>query len=261
MSRVLLWSVGIGALLLGGYWLSDRYGGESSLSEEERELFSGEYVDTFGEEPDARVRYRLRDILSEEEDGAVAVIESGGVGRRYREGQYLAGSGIRVSWIFEDAVLLNRSGYFSLLWREGERDGGERYEVEAAAATRGDAPRGATLPMVIDRRDDENTTRIASQYRSRLYRNPLSLVGTIDVEVKKRPDGRRIYRVAPGSDREAFERLGLQRGDEVLAINGIGMNDREALNEIYQELASAPHVTTTLRREGRTVVLLIALEG
>lgn len=261
MSRVLLWSLGIGAVLLAGYWLADWQGDEAALSEEERAIFSGEYAQTFGEEPGERIRYHLRAVAAGEGGEPEAVIARDGTARRYREGQFLDGSNTRVSWILDDAVLLERAGYFSLLWRESARDSGEHYEVEPAPVARGGRRAPHEPPMVVDRRDDELTTRIASEYRARLYSNPLSLIDAIEVDVKKCPDGGRLYRLAPGSDREAFERLGLQRGDEVIAINGIGMNDREALTDIYQELADAPHLTTTLRRDGRTVVLLIALES
>jgi type II secretory pathway component GspD/PulD (secretin) len=65
-------------------------------------------------------------------------------------------------------------------------------------------------------------------------------------------------RVYPGADAAEFDRLGLDSGDVVLAVNGAALNDPARSQEIFGEaLAARGEVTVKLERSGRVQDLIL----
>ncbi len=58
------------------------------------------------------------------------------------------------------------------------------------------------------------------------------------------------FRVYPGRNRQAFMRLGLRPGDQVTAINGTPLDDRDRGEQILHTLASASEARVTVIRGG-----------
>jgi general secretion pathway protein C len=59
------------------------------------------------------------------------------------------------------------------------------------------------------------------------------------------------FRVYPGRDRQAFARLGLRPGDQVTAINGTPLDDRDRGDQILKTLASSSEARVTVIRNGQ----------
>src|SRR5256884_2214578 len=59
------------------------------------------------------------------------------------------------------------------------------------------------------------------------------------------------FRVYPGRNRAAFLRLGLRPGDQVTAINGTPLDDRERGEQILRTLGSSSEARVTLIRGGQ----------
>jgi len=59
------------------------------------------------------------------------------------------------------------------------------------------------------------------------------------------------FRVYPGRNRMAFMRLGLRPGDQVTAINGTPLDDRDRSEQILHTLASASEAHVTVIRNGQ----------
>ena len=59
------------------------------------------------------------------------------------------------------------------------------------------------------------------------------------------------FRVYPGRNRAAFMRLGLRPGDQVTAINGTPLDDRERGEQILRTLGSSSEARVTLIRQGQ----------
>jgi general secretion pathway protein C len=60
------------------------------------------------------------------------------------------------------------------------------------------------------------------------------------------------FRVYPGRNRMAFMRLGLRPGDQVTAINGTPLDDRDRGEQIMHTLSSASEARVTVIRNGQT---------
>ncbi|MBS0367218.1 MAG: type II secretion system protein GspC [Proteobacteria bacterium] len=59
------------------------------------------------------------------------------------------------------------------------------------------------------------------------------------------------FRVYPGRERASFARLGLKPGDQVIAINGTPLDDRDRSDEILHTLSSASEARVTVLRDGQ----------
>jgi general secretion pathway protein C len=60
------------------------------------------------------------------------------------------------------------------------------------------------------------------------------------------------FRVYPGRNRQAFMRLGLRPGDQVTAINGTPLDDRDRGEQILRTLASSSEARVTVIRGGQS---------
>jgi general secretion pathway protein C len=59
------------------------------------------------------------------------------------------------------------------------------------------------------------------------------------------------FRVYPGRNRMAFMRLGLRPGDQVTAINGTPLDDRDRGEQILRTLGSSSEARVTVIRNGQ----------
>ena len=67
-----------------------------------------------------------------------------------------------------------------------------------------------------------------------------------------RPNGFKLYAIRPNS---IFDKIGLQNGDTIKAINGNEMTTPDAALGLYSKLRSASHLSAQVDRRGATVTL------
>jgi len=67
------------------------------------------------------------------------------------------------------------------------------------------------------------------------------------------------FRVYPGRNRAAFMQLGLRPGDQVTAINGTPLDDRDRGEQILRTLASSSEARVTVIRGGQAQELNLNL--
>ena len=67
------------------------------------------------------------------------------------------------------------------------------------------------------------------------------------------------FRVYPGRNRPAFMRLGLRPGDQVTAINGTPLDDRDRGEQILRTLGSSSEARVTLIRSGQQMEITLNL--
>jgi general secretion pathway protein C len=67
------------------------------------------------------------------------------------------------------------------------------------------------------------------------------------------------FRIYPGRDRAAFTRLGLHPADQVVAINGTPLDDRDRSEQILKTLSSSSEARVTVIRNGQQQELTLNL--
>ena len=72
-----------------------------------------------------------------------------------------------------------------------------------------------------------------------------------------KPAGFRVY---PGRNRQAFQKLGLRPGDIVKEIDGQSLNDQQAALQIFQSLGQAQQVSVTVERDGQPQSMVLSVD-
>lgn len=157
----------------------------------------------------------------------------------YAVGDTLRDSGgVRLHAVMVDRVLLDRGGTIETLMLPKRTGTG----AVAVAAAGGPSPMGA-----------------AERVQQLVRANP-SMVGEILRPQVVIADGKqRGFRVYPGSNAEAFGRLGLRPGDLVISINGSSLDDPQRSTEIFNSLGSVAEARITVVRNGTQQDLLLNL--
>jgi general secretion pathway protein C len=152
----------------------------------------------------------------------------------YSVGDPLPG-GARLHSVFPDRVLLDRGGTIESLPLPKRSNAGPA--LASAAPSLGAAERVQQV----------------------MRANP-SIVGEILRPQVVIADGRqRGFRVYPGTNPEAFNRLGLRPGDLVVAINGSTLDDPSRSSEIFNSLGSVAEARITIVRNGSQQDLMLNL--
>jgi general secretion pathway protein C len=237
-------------LLLGGFHMLSP---ALDASMEEAIIFNADNASTFGEESDFLTRLHL-DVIERGGQGARASLQVDGVSQHVRLGEVILPPCLRLGPILTDGVLIDHCGSYAILTlaRQGPASAAMNF-VLAESGSKVFQP-----PRVVDLRADLQLRARINDYRQRLYKRPLSLLGAVSIDVRVGEDKSKAYYLSPGRDKLLFEGLGLQAGDRIRAVNGINLANAEALTDIYEDLLGANYLAVTLERSHRDLVILLA---
>lgn len=194
-------------------------------------------------------------VYSPDEAESVAVVVFQGKQDQYYIGDKLpGGSRVTLKKVLFDHVILDNAGRYESLWLyDKEKMAKQESKRQSVQPTR------AIKPQVTDKRDDEDATSLAKDYRDKLYKNPKSLAQVIRISPAQK-DGQMVgYRVSPGKDRKQFSQLGFKSNDIVTNINGIELDEPSKTLEIYKLMRTATQATFVVERNGSPVEVLVSL--
>src|SRR5256884_2127942 len=135
--------------------------------------------------------------------------------------------------VYNDGVVLDRDGRLESLSLPRQTNAGNA-PPPSSAALQNESPAIERMRRMIS----EQPGLLADVLRPQAVLDPAS----------HRMSGFRVY---PGRNRAAFLRLGLQPGDQVTAINGTPLDDRERGDQILRTLGSSAEARVTLIRGGQ----------
>jgi general secretion pathway protein C len=151
---------------------------------------------------------------------------------------YLVGNtvpgGARLHAVYGDRVLLDRGG-----------------TIEALLLPRQSAPAGPgpALPPPLASTGD--------RMQQLMQQNPGVINNILRPQVVLADGKQKGFRVFPGPNRQAFNKLGLRPGDLVTAINGTSLDDPALDKDVFGTLSSAATARITVMRDGRQQELSI----
>jgi len=156
----------------------------------------------------------------------------------YRVGDSVPG-GARLSSVLVDRVLLDRGGTLEAL-------------MIPPVIAGGSAPLVSTPPPA----PGSSVARVQQVLRD----NPALIGQVIQRQPVISPEGKlRGMRVYPGTNAQAFNRLGMRPGDLVTAINGTTLEDQTRGEEIFNSLSGAAEARVTVIRNGSPLELHLNL--
>lgn len=186
--------------------------------------------------PETRLRLTLRGLIASDEPGQARAIiaRAGGEERSYRVGDEIT-SGVTLSGIYPDRVILERNGRYETL-----RLPRERMAIPAPGPARQGSAAGG---------------EILARYREQVLANPRSLIELVR-PVPHRENNRFVgFRLYPGSKPALFRQLGLRPGDLVTAVNGIELDSPARGMQLLNDLRSSGSLAVTIRRGGEQLQL------
>ncbi len=198
--------------------------------------------------PETRLRLTLKGVFASDDKGLGQAIIADPKGKEdnYAVGDPLPG-GARLSAIYPDRIILERSGRFETLKlpkkrnRTGSRAGG--YRASNRAGVGNERVRAAAF----------------NRYRKAIRQNPSSFLNYVRA-TPARQNGKFIgFRLQAGRQRGALRTLGLKPGDIVTAINGVKIDAPAKGMKAMQALGKGDSVSVTLLRGGQEVSLNLDL--
>lgn len=192
--------------------------------------------------PETQLNLTLRGVVASDRAGDSGAIIASPDGRErfFGVNDALPG-GAMLTEVHRDRVVLERNGQLETLRLPKEsldQGGGER-------ASRS-PPSPGRLPSL-------------NEVRDMVLSDPQRLNDL--VQISPRNEGGRFigYELQPGRDAALLERLGLQPGDVVTAVNGVELNSPAKALNVMRTLAEADRVRVNLRRNGVPRSLVINL--
>ena len=179
-------------------------------------------------------------VASRQEDLSVAVISiSGADDEVFTIGQQVT-NGASLHAVYADRVVLNENGALTNL----------RLPREYASSQ-------VATPV---RRQTQSTRQTSNNLQSAVASNISNLSEVVRFSPwmqNGQPAGFRVY---PGRNRQAFQKLGLRPGDIVKEIDGQSLSDQQAALQIFQSLGQAQQVSVTIERDGQPQSMVLSVD-
>lgn len=207
-----------------------------------------------------KLNLELQGIISASEtSSAVAIIVHRGQQEQYHVGDKLpAGNRVILAKVLVDHVILDNKGQYESLWLYD--DSNSVFSGVPVSSSRPVTARTAQpSPRVADMRGNRDATKLAKDYRQRLYKNPKSLAEVLRIAPAQKSGQMIGYRVSPGRDRKQFTQLGFRANDIVTSINDISLDEPSQALEVYKLMRTATEASFTVLRNGQTVQLMVTL--
>jgi general secretion pathway protein C len=170
-------------------------------------------------------------ISADDPQNGLAILgENAAAAKVYAVGDNIPG-GAKLHSVFSDRVVIDRGGNLESLYLPRQLQGGSPPPPSTAAAP----------------------TQPALDRMRRLITDDPGLLADIMRPQPVFVGGKQMkgFRVYPGRNRQAFNRLGLRPGDLVMAINGTPLDDPSRGQEIFRTLGSSSEAHITVMRGGQ----------
>jgi general secretion pathway protein C len=165
------------------------------------------------------------------------------------------GNNVSLAKVLSDRVILDNNGNYESLWLYTEAD----FNVHQGSAASYPRPVVRDEPQAAEVGDDDGDENVV-QSRIKASDVPESISDVVRFSVH-RDDGQMVgFRIRPGKNRELFEQLGLQTNDIVTAVNGIPIDNAQAIRDNYQELKNASSADLEVKRGEETVYINVSLD-
>jgi general secretion pathway protein C len=191
--------------------------------------------------PETNLNVKLKGVLySSDPKNAVAIVATAdGMEDIYGIDSQVPG-GAKIQQIYADRVILLRNNHHEML-RLPQEEG-------VAVGTQSDSSFRAV-------QGTEALPPSLRQVRDTLLGHPGALADVVQAVPVQEGGTFTGFRVHPGRDRTLFQRLGLQAGDVVVAVNGVTLDDPIRGLEVLRELAEAEELNLTLLRGGKEMTI------
>ena len=210
--------------------------------------------------PDTSLNLKLSGVLALGNGEGFAIIENESKKHKYYQIDDEVTSGVTLSSVHADYVLLNRSGRNEKLSLPKATPTGTMKLNSNKVNVPQSAPR--INQSDLDNDIDQGSSSSLSSLKQQLTKNPSSLADHISISsANDASTGKFIgYRVNPNGNSSLFDDLGLMQDDVVVSINEIALDNPNKATQAFQKLVQASKLQMTVLREGTEITLVHNLE-
>jgi general secretion pathway protein C len=170
-------------------------------------------------------------ISADDPNNGLAILgENPAAAKVYAVGDNIPG-GAKLHSVFDDRVVIERNGKLESL-------------VLPRQTQNGPAPPPSTSAL-------QTESPVLDRMRKLITDDPGLMADVMRPQPVFAQGKQKGYRVYPGRNRQAFQRLGLHPGDLVTAINGTPLDDPARGQEIFRTLGSSSEARVTVVRNGQ----------
>lgn len=217
--------------------------------------------------PDTSLNLSLSGVLALGDGEGFAIIANESKKHKFYQIDDEVTSGVRLSAVFNDYVLLDRGGRSEKLRLPKATLNGLNQPLNAklptdnrsASAPRRPAPTAALEPEDLE----EDTSASLVGLRKELTKNPASIGKFMLITPENDVESGKFkgFRVQPNQESSAlFYDLGLMDNDLVISINDITLDNPNKGTQVFQQLINAKELAMTVLRDGTEITLLHNLE-
>ncbi len=194
-------------------------------------------------------------VLASDPKDSRALIVSNGQQHSYRRGDALpVGARVSLADIARDHVLIRNNGIEQALWLY---DAGHHPKAGKTAASTSMQRAAAAEPVAAN--GGAAAAQVVQAAPQQIRKVAARLAEIIEV-APAAANGQLIgYRLSPGFHLKDFVQLGFKTNDIVTSINGIALNDKANLPELYNLMNKPGDVSFSLLRDGQPLALQMTL--
>ncbi len=191
-------------------------------------------------------------VLASQAKDSRALIVSNGQQRSYKSGDTLpVGAAVSLALIAQDHVLIRNNGIEQALWLYDA----EHHPKPAKAATNTNGRAAESVAGNVS----TPAAPIIQAAPQQIRKVSARLAEIMEVEPAA-SNGRLLgYRLSPGLRLKDFVQLGFKTNDIVTTINGIALNDKANLPQLYNLMNKPGDVSFSLLRDGQPLALQMTL--
>lgn len=165
---------------------------------------------------------------------SIAIIAKGNKQFSFGIGDKIPEYDARIAAIFTDHIVINYQGRNeSLLLDSGE-------------------------DTVIKDHGDKNQS-VSEQVAASFARQPQDIFNILSISPVMINNKLNGYRLNPGANSQLFQRVGLQKNDLAVALNGLDLRDTEQAQQIIEQLSELKEIKITVDRNGQLHDIFVAV--
>ena len=191
--------------------------------------------------PETNLNLTLHGVFAEDqpEAGAAIIGKAGSTQDYYRVGSEIMG-GVKLQGVFQDKVVLSRSGRSEVL----------KFPKEIKLLG------SVSEPRVEAAQGRENSLKA---FRDQFKDEPLKIFQYVRFVPVRSGESLKGYRVLPQKNRELYNQLGLRPSDLVTGVNGVILNDDKEAMKLIEQLKDASQLNLEILRRGEPQSVSISL--
>ena len=187
-------------------------------------------------------------FVSSDPAESMAIIAKGSDQEFYQVDDKLpAGANVSLAKVLSDRVILSNAGKYESLWLYSESD----FKVSASA------------PSTTTSTRPKNTVKTAPKIEQKVSASeiPESIRDVVRFSVHREDGQMKGFKIRPGKNKDLFEQLGLQANDIVTAVNGIPVDNAQAIRDNYQQLKKATSADLEILRGEDVIYINVSLDS